>query len=99
MLLTVVTMTLAACTWVKPTAESDRVRLADAAGVASCNRIGTITTRVKDRIGFIARSPEKVRGELATLARLEAVDMGADTVVAEGPVSEGHRTYSAWDCP
>ena len=87
------------CTWVRPTPESNRIRVAEAGAVSACTRIGTITTRVKDRIGFIARSRDKVHGELATLARLEAVDMGADTIVAEGPVSDGQRTFSAWDCP
>jgi len=53
---------------------------------------------VKASIGLIQRSAAKVADELDVLARNEAADMGADTIVREGAVNNGERTFSAYRC-
>lgn len=87
-----------ACTWVKPTAEGESVRVAGAAEVANCERKGKVTVSVKNRVAAVERKPTKVESELATLARNEAPAMGGDTVVAESAVSDGRQVYGIYDC-
>ena len=87
-----------ACTWVEPTAESARVRIVPADRVADCEVLGSITTYTKAQVAGIRRNANKVRTELDELARREAADMGSDTLVAAGPVSNGRRSYTAHRC-
>ena len=89
---------LTACTWVKPTPEGTRVVVSDADGAAGCVRLGTTTTGVKHEVASIDRKQGKVETELATLARNEAAVMGGDTIVAEGPVTDGSRVFGVFRC-
>ena len=88
------------CAWVKLAPEAEDVQIAPSAeAVASCRKVGTINSQTKARVGFFARGQEKLSEELATLARNEAAEMGADTVLAEGPPSvEGRQRFGAYRC-
>jgi hypothetical protein len=44
------------------------------------------------------RNDEKVIGELLTLAQNSAVDLGGDTLVAEGGPSEGTQKFRIYKC-
>ena len=91
---------LSACTWVKPTMEGSQVKLLDqnAEALKSCKKLGSLTTMVKHQVGFYKRSEDKVDVELATIAQNEAVEMGGDTIAAEGPAANGRRTFSVYKC-
>ena len=45
------------------------------------------------------RSEAKVEEELLTLARNSAVEIGGDTLVAEGPPSQGAQRFRIYKCP
>jgi hypothetical protein len=78
---------------------SDRVSLADADQVASCKSMGTTTVSVLARMGiFMTRSAEAVEANLLQLARNDAVDDGADTLVKGESEVLGKRTYSIYKC-
>lgn len=87
-----------ACTWVelKPGAES--VELRSAASVQDCERLGQTSTSVRERVGAFQRSPGKVEEELANLARNSAFELGGDTIVADGPVSDGEQHFVVYRC-
>ena len=87
-----------ACTWVKPTPAGESVRVATADAVATCERKGKVTVSLKSRVAGVERKPTKVADELATLARNEGGQLGGDTVVAEGPVSEGRQVFGVYAC-
>lgn len=89
---------LAGCTWVDATPQGERVRLVPADRVADCEKLGDISTFTKADVAGLDRNAEKVRQELNTLARNEAADMGADTIVAASSVSEGRRDYVVYRC-
>jgi len=94
-------VSLAGCTWValNPNAEGIRVA-ADEAAVADCQQVGGVRARTKASVGFISRSPEKVALELQTLAKNDAVELGANTILAEAPPSiEGAQRFKAYRCP
>jgi len=89
---------LAACTWVDPTPQGEQVRLVPRDRVADCRQVGELSTFTKAEVAGVSRNADKVRRELDTLARNEAADMDADTIVATGPVRDGRRSYFAYSC-
>lgn len=89
---------LAGCTWVNATPQGERVRLVPADRVADCEKLGEISTFTKATIAGLDRNADKIRQELNTLARNEAAQMGADTIVAATSVSDGRRGYIVYRC-
>jgi hypothetical protein len=79
-------------------AGSDRVSLADASQVGSCKSMGTTTVSVLAKIGFIDRAPEAVEDNLYQLARNNAVDAGADTLVKGESKKFGERSFGMYKC-
>ena len=77
---------------------SDRVSLADASQVASCQPRGEITVSVLAKVGLFTRSVKDVDADLLQLARNGAVDAGGDTVVKGDRPEIGRRTFSIYKC-
>jgi hypothetical protein len=86
------------CTWVDPIPGASSVTLVQPAHVSNCKSVGTTISQVKAKIGFINRNDEKVAGELLTLAQNSAVEVGGDTLVAEGATSEGTQKFRIYKC-
>lgn len=89
---------LAGCTWVKLERGAEGVRLVEPSHVRNCERLGSTTTSVRNRVAGIERSPGKVEAELADLARNSAWDMNGDTIVADGPPREGEQRFTIYRC-
>jgi hypothetical protein len=86
------------CTWVDPIPGASSVTLVQPSHVVNCRSIGTTSSQVKDKIGFINRSDSKVTQELLTLAQNSAVELGGDTLVAEsGPIA-GSQKFRIYKC-
>ena len=87
------------CTWVKPTAPGEGVRVGTMSQVAACKRLGATHAKTSTKVAFFSRSQKKVDEEIETLARNEAADMGGNTIVAQGPTSsEGRRSFDVYRC-
>lgn len=91
---------LSSCTWVEPTLKGSEIKLVDRNDETqkTCNKLGSVTSMVKHKIGSFNRSEEKVNTELATIAQNEAAEMGGDTIAAEGPAENGRRTFTVYKC-
>ncbi len=89
---------LAGCAWVSVTPGGAAVQVVGPAEVSGCTRKGKVTVSVKDKIGVLARSENKVAGELETLARNEAARMDGNRVVAESEIADGQRVYGIFAC-
>ena len=89
---------LPACTWVEPTKESSGVTLVKSFNVKSCVKLGTTTATVKDKVGPVTRDEDTVREELITVAKNKAATLGADSIVANEPVSEGSMSFDMYKC-
>jgi hypothetical protein len=95
----VLSIALAGCNWVVLNPEGKRVRVASSSSnVVGCEPKGEITASVRDRIAFMDREPAKVADEVEALARNEAANLGADTILPQGEVVDGGRTYSSFRC-
>lgn len=89
---------LSGCTWVKLDDAGTRVRVAYDGRVDGCDKAGEITVSVKDRLGIYERNDLKVKDELETLARNQAVSLPADTIVARGAPHGGEQAFDAYRC-
>ncbi|KAF1697459.1 DUF4156 domain-containing protein [Pseudoxanthomonas daejeonensis] len=90
---------LAACTWVSLKPEAKQVRVVPAgAAPAGCTKQGEIEVSVKNSVAFYERNTVKVRDELETLARNEALGLPADTLQPLGEPADGTQRFAAWRC-
>lgn len=89
---------LVACTWVKPSAGSDKVAMVKPELAASCKKVGEANASVKHRVGVVERREDKVSKELVTLAKNEAVKLGGNTIVQDGPAFEGVQRFLVYLC-
>lgn len=90
---------LSACVWVKlePGARAVRVAMPDET-LDACLKAGEIAVSVKARVAAYHRNPLKVRDELETLARNEALGLSADTIKAMGEPIGGEQRFAAFRC-
>lgn len=77
---------------------AERVSLADAKQVAACQSKGKTIVSVLARIGLNDRDAEDVEANLYQLARNNAVDAGADTLVKGESTTFGKRTFEMFKC-
>jgi len=77
---------------------ADRVSLADANQVGACQSKGKIIVSVLAKIGFINRLDEVVEADLYQVARNDAADAGADTLVKGESQEFGKRTFDMYKC-
>ena len=77
---------------------ADRVSLADAKQVTTCQSKGKTIVTVLSKVGIINRSEEDVEANLYQLARNNAVDSGADTLVKGESQAFGKRTFEMFKC-
>lgn len=90
---------LGGCTWVKMEPAATRVRVLDAAAnTGTCTRRGEIGVSVQHKVGLYRRGELKVRDELETLARNEAIGLDADAVQPLGEPVNGEQRYLALRC-
>lgn len=88
------------CTWVKLDDAGSHVRVAynGNLGIAPCRDLGELSVSVKDRVAFYHRNELKVRDELETLARNEAVSLHADTIKPLDEPHDGEQRFQAYAC-
>lgn len=77
---------------------ADQVAVAQATQVATCKSLGRSTVSVLSALGPITRSAEAVEENLLQMARNEAVDKGADTVVKGNSMEYGKRSFEFFKC-
>lgn len=77
---------------------SDYVSLANANQVANCQAKGKINVSVMAKIGIIPRTEEDVEANLFQMARNNAVENGADTLVKGESKELGKRTFEMFKC-
>ena len=79
---------------------ADRVSLAEAAQVTGCQSKGGITISIFAKAGKtgITRSEKDVEDNMYQMARNNAVDVGADTIVKGESPEFGKRTFGLYKC-
>jgi Domain of unknown function (DUF4156) len=92
-------MASSACTFVKPDAQGQEVRIVGTTAVlADCKKIGSTTVTVPYKFGFIPRSDASVASDLNAMARNSAADMHGDTVIPTSQPKDGNQTFDVYRC-
>lgn len=92
-------LSVCACTWVPMRDGAQFVRVLPlGAATPGCTRLGEIEGNVTDKVALYERNALRVQDELETMARNEAVGLGANTVVPLEAVRDGRQRYAAWRC-
>ena len=100
LLLSLLTLSATACTWVPIEPVGKTVRVLPAGQLPSgCQTKGEVVVTVKSKVGFYNRNPLRVQEELETLARNEAPSAGANAVQAAGQPTDGSQRFLAFQCP
>lgn len=89
---------LSACTWVELSPQANAIKVLPAGSPSSCSKLGEVSVSVKDKVAFYARNQVKVRDELETLARNEAMNLQADTIQPMTEPSDGEQRFGAYRC-
>ena len=88
-----------ACSWVKVSEQGASVAVANAANVRNCEKVRTVSVKVKDNfVGSMKRSPEKIATELTNMARNEATQFNGDTIVPASLVQDGRQSFDVYKC-
>ena len=96
-MLTILGTTLG-CNWVPLTSEGENVRVLQASAVSDCQKVGKVSSKTSDRILIFARTDRKIREELESLARNEAVDLNGDAIVPIGTEADGRQSFEVYRC-
>ena len=90
---------LISCTWVKVTDEGKTVSIREEGQVSDCKKVARITSKSKDKIMGVKRNQEKLKEELETLARNEALEYGGNVLVPASEIKEGKQSFFVYKCP
>lgn len=77
---------------------AERVSLAEASQITTCQPKGKTIVTVLSKIGIIERHEDDVEANLYQLARNNAVDAGADTLVKGESKEYGKRLFEMYKC-
>jgi hypothetical protein len=83
---------------VEPSISGGVVRVAYDGNVRGCRDAGAVAVTVADKIWFYHRNDVKVRDELETLARNEAANLPADTIIPISEPVDGSQRFRAYVC-
>ena len=97
MLISLLTLLLGGCTFVKLTAAGENVAVLQANEVGNCTATGTTTTTVTSKV-VVNRENARVAQDLRTLARNRAAVLGGDTIVAATQPRNGEQTFNIYRC-
>ena len=86
------------CSWVKTTPGGEQVREATAAEVSGCQDVGVAVASTQATAAGLPRDKGVIRDEQVTLARNRAAQIGGDTIVPNGPSSEGTQSFIVYKC-
>jgi hypothetical protein len=98
--ISVLAITLSACTWVELTSQGRGVAIRQQTNsVDGCQRIGTVNARTRASIiAGTSRDHKTIAEELSRLARNEAAKMNANTIVAKNDVDNGQQSFITYNC-
>ena len=98
LVITLLAVSVSACTFVKMAPGAKQVRVL-ASAPSGCEKRGEVEVSITHRVGFYERSTTRVRDELETLARNEAPSLNANRISPLGEPNDGSQRWAMWRCP
>ena len=94
----VAVLLLSACNMVELNVEGEKARVLSPEEVTKCTFVGKTTSTTTAKLLGANRDEKKVLEELLILARNSAKNLGGDTVVPDGEVTDGQQTFRVYRC-
>lgn len=91
-------LSMAGCTFVKPSEQAVSVRVGAAEDVVNCKRMGQTAVSTLAQVAGMPRYESSIQDELNTLARNSGANMGGDTIVPAAPQKDGNQTFIVYRC-
>ncbi len=88
----------AGCTWVPLEEGADSVAVLQPAEVERCEQLARTRATTARRVLFFPRRADKMREELASVARNEAQRSGGDAVAPLGEMEDGVQEFGIYRC-
>lgn len=96
--LSILSLSLAACSWVEPLPGAHSVTVVKSLEKNQCTKLGTTNTNALDAVGIYQRDEDAIIKDLLMLAKNEAVRMGGDTIIAETSLEKGRMRFGIYRC-
>lgn len=87
-----------ACASVDTLPGAQEISLFSAEQLAGCQRLGSASAQVVDKIAFVERDKEKMAKELLKLAQNEALRMGGNALRIASEIKNGSRQFEVYRC-
>ena len=84
--------------WVAPSPVSKNVAVMNGVDVASCRLVGKGDLSVPTTLGTLQRMSDDMENDLQTLAKNQAVNVGADTVAPLTVQNGGNQSWGYYAC-
>lgn len=91
-------ITLTACAWVDVTKEGKDVVVVKQFNVKDCARLGTSNVSLTQKVGIFSLDNKAATEELTAVAKNRAGELGGDSIVARGPVTDGKMSFDIYKC-
>ncbi len=92
-------LALGGCNHVPLEEDAATVLVISSDDAGQCKHLGKTVVEVLDKVLFFTRGQDTMAGELTTLARNAALDMGGNAVAPESDVEDGKQTFGIYSCP
>jgi hypothetical protein len=86
------------CASVEMSSGGEKVRVLAPNEVSSCKLLGKTSGSVAAKVAGVKRPIETIEGELTTMGRNSASDMGGDTIVPLTVVTDGKQSFNIYKC-
>lgn len=86
------------CSSIEMSSGGERVRVLAPDEVSSCRHLGKTNNSVTARVAGVRRPIETIEGELLTMGRNSASNMGGDTIVPLTVVTDGNQSFNIYKC-
>ena len=89
---------ISSCASVKLSSGGEKVRVLAPNEISTCKLLGKTSNSVTDKVVVMKRPIETIEGELMTMGRNSASDMGGDTIVPLTVVTDGKQSFNIYKC-
>ena len=98
MLIAATGLIISGCASIEMSSGGEKVRVLAPNDVTSCKHLGKTNNSVTAKVAGVKRPIETIEGELMTMARNSASDMGGDTIVPLTVLTDGKQSFNIYKC-
>jgi len=91
-------ISLTGCTFNTKVKGAEDVLLVEAYNVKGCQKLGTTTAHIQDKIAGVTIPESQAKKELVVIAKNDAVALKGDSIVPLSPIKGGFQSFGIYKC-